>query len=90
MSRGPGFPANASPRCWRILICAPPPRRALGRALDMLPSTPGEGGELPRAIAPADLEALAWNRFLRLANRAFRRSHMGLAAIVAFVEMQAR
>jgi V/A-type H+/Na+-transporting ATPase subunit C len=60
--------------------------RALGRALDALP--PGESGESSSAIAPADLEALACNRFLRLANRAFRRSHMGLAAVVGFVELR--
>jgi len=62
--------------------------RALGRALDVLPSAPGKSGETSSAVAPADLETLAWNRFLRLANRAFRRSHMGLAAVVAFVEMR--
>ncbi len=62
--------------------------RALGRAIDALASTPGEGGEAASTMAPTDLEALAWNRFLRLANRAFRRSHMGLAAVVAFVEMR--
>ena len=60
--------------------------RGLGRALDSLPSV--EGGEASNAMAPADLEALAWKRFLRLAHRAFRRSHMGLAAVVAYVEMR--
>jgi V/A-type H+-transporting ATPase subunit C len=58
--------------------------RTLGRALDTLPPAPGEGG----AVDPSGLEALAWNRFQRLANRAFRRSHTGLAAVVAFVELQ--
>jgi V/A-type H+/Na+-transporting ATPase subunit C len=61
--------------------------RAIGRALDALPGAP-EGGNASSSINAADLERLAWNRFLRLANRAFRRSHMGLAAVVAFVELR--
>jgi V/A-type H+-transporting ATPase subunit C len=32
----------------------------------------------------ASVEALAWTRFLHLANRAFRRSHMGIAAIIGY------
>jgi V/A-type H+-transporting ATPase subunit C len=59
--------------------------RALGIALDALPGRVGESGA---AVTPADIEAAAWNRFQRLANRAFRRSHMGLAAVVAFVELR--
>lgn len=39
---------------------------------------------LPAAITPEALEALAWQRFLHLANRAFRRSHMGLGAVVGY------
>lgn len=62
--------------------------RALGRALDELPNAPAEGGAAADAIAPSDVEALAWSRFQRLANRAFRRSHMGLAAVVAFAELR--
>ncbi|HSA03173.1 MAG TPA: V-type ATPase subunit, partial [Candidatus Paceibacterota bacterium] len=54
--------------------------RALGRALDTLPAAPTEASEPAMPVDPAGLEALAWNRFLRLANRAFRRSHMGFAA----------
>ncbi len=62
--------------------------RALNRAVDSLPGAAGAGGDPAGVIAPSDLEALAWNRFLRLANRAFRRSHMGFAAVVAFVELR--
>lgn len=58
--------------------------RALGIALDALPGRAGESA----AVTPADLEAAAWNRFQRLANRAFRRSHMGLAAVLAYVELR--
>ena len=62
--------------------------RALGRVLDRLPRAPGESSGDSGSIVPADLEPLAGQRCLRLANRAFRRSHMGLAAVVAFVEMR--
>jgi vacuolar-type H+-ATPase subunit C/Vma6 len=58
--------------------------RAVGRALDVLPSAPASttgSGELNLAV----FEALAWKRFLRLANRAFRRSHMGLGAVVGYM-----
>lgn len=54
-----------------------------GRVLDALPSGRGSG-ETSETIDPAALEALAWNRFLRLANRAFRRGHMGLGAVVGY------
>ncbi len=62
--------------------------RALGRALDTLPVVSGGSGKAADAMVPAEFEALAWSRFLRLANRAFRRSHTGFAAVVAFVEMR--
>ncbi len=57
---------------------------AVERALDALPAEPG-AGEAKAAALPAALEAMAWSRFLRLSNRAFRRSHMGLGAIVGYV-----
>jgi len=62
--------------------------RALGRAVDSLPSVPEGQSETAGAMAPADLEALAWSRFVRLANGAFRRRHMGLAAVVAYVALR--
>ena len=34
---------------------------------------------------PSAVEALAWNRYLRLANRAFRRSQMGFGVVVGYV-----
>jgi vacuolar-type H+-ATPase subunit C/Vma6 len=37
---------------------------------------------------PAILEPLTWNRYDRLARRAFRRSHMGLGAVVAFAALR--
>lgn len=54
-----------------------------GHALDALPSERGVN-ETSLAIDPAAIEALAWNRFLVLANRAIRRSHMGLGAVVGY------
>ena len=57
---------------------------AVGRAIDALPSERGSG-EASQTVDPSTLEALAWRRYLRLSNRAFRRSHMGLAAVVGYV-----
>lgn len=56
---------------------------AVGRVIDTLPAE-CEANETAGALAGAELEALAWKRFLRLANRAFRRSHMGLGAIIGY------
>ncbi len=39
-------------------------------------------------LDPAVLEALAWNRYLRLARQAFRRNHMRLGAVVAFAAIR--
>lgn len=60
---------------------------SLGHAFDELPATraPGESTAL---LNPAILEALGWRRFLRLANGAFRRSHLGLAAVVGYLEIR--
>jgi len=55
---------------------------AVGAALDEHPVVAGE------TLTPADLEPLAWGRFYRLANRAFRRSHMGLGAVVAYAAIR--
>lgn len=52
--------------------------RAVGRVIDSLPAE----------TDAAALEALAWNRFARLANRAFRRSHIGLGAVVGYVALR--
>lgn len=48
--------------------------RAVGCVLEALPAT----------ITPEALEVLAWQRFLHLANRTFRRGHMGLGAVVGY------
>jgi V/A-type H+-transporting ATPase subunit C len=56
---------------------------ALGRAIDALPPE-NDSNQASGAVDSAALEALAWRRFLRLSNRAFRRSHMGLGAIIGY------
>ncbi len=48
--------------------------RVIGRVID----------SVPQASEPASLESLAWHRFLRLSNRAFRRSHIGFAAVIGY------
>jgi len=47
---------------------------AAGRVIDARPKT----------ADPAELEILAWNRLLRLANRAFRQGHMGMGAVIGY------
>jgi vacuolar-type H+-ATPase subunit C/Vma6 len=58
--------------------------RIVGCALDALPSEPRASSEASATVDPAALEAFAWKRFLRLANRAFRLSHMGLGTVVGY------
>lgn len=60
---------------------------SLGIALDELPAA-RSSGETQTAIDPATVEALAWNRFRRLANDAFRRSHMGLGAVAGYAALR--
>lgn len=45
-----------------------------------LPSSDRQGA----VIDPAALEHLAWKRFARLANNAFRQSHLGLGAVIGY------
>lgn len=61
--------------------------RVIGRILDEVPPS---GGTIPQP-GPSNLsalESLAWQRFLRLANRSFRRSHMGIGAIVGYLAIR--
>ncbi len=63
-------------------------RESVGLVLDRLPeSHVGQGGN-GQDLEPAVLEAMAWNRYLRLAHRAFRRSHMGMGAVIAFAAIR--
>jgi len=58
--------------------------RTLGRVLDELPSPAGTPSA-SETLNLAAFEALAWKRFLRFANLAFRRSDMGLGAVVGYL-----
>jgi vacuolar-type H+-ATPase subunit C/Vma6 len=61
--------------------------RAVGRVLDTLPSAPAKAS----GTGTPDLavfEALAWKRFLRLAERAFRRGPMGLGVVFGYAGMR--
>jgi len=57
------------------------------RILDISPSGQGLIDGLTAADASI-LEGLAWKRFFRLANLAFRRNHMGLGAIMGYVDLR--
>lgn len=56
---------------------------AVGVVIDELPASlrSGDGKTSPDLSA---IEALAWKRFLRLANSTFRRSHLGEAAVAGY------
>jgi len=61
--------------------------RGAGREVLDEVSPAGQAGE-SAGIGPADLEALAWNRYWRMANALFRRSHMGIGAVVAYAAIR--
>lgn len=62
---------------------------AAGRVFDSLPIEGGPKECLETAaVNPAALERLAWRRFIRLANRAFRQSHMGLASVFGYASLR--
>jgi vacuolar-type H+-ATPase subunit C/Vma6 len=69
---------------FKTLLAAPDlltaAKAGVGIVFDELPAEPGFG--------EADLEALAWKRFLRLANGAFRRDHMGLGAAIGYAGLR--
>ncbi len=56
---------------------------AVGKVIDALPSE--SAGDTATGFDCSAVEALGWQRFLRLSNLAFRRSHMGLGAVVGYV-----
>ena len=59
--------------------------RAAGWVFDGTPPEDGsKSGSETAAFDAAAFERLAWKRFLRLANLAFRRSHMGLGAVIGY------
>jgi V/A-type H+/Na+-transporting ATPase subunit C len=60
-------------------------KSSVGIVLDELPSGRGSTGT---ALEPATLEALAWKRYARLANLAFRRGNMGLGAVFGYAGLR--
>lgn len=55
----------------------------LGIIIDVMPSSRrSDGGH--GQIDVAAIESLAWKRLLRLANHAFRRSHLGIGAVAGY------
>jgi len=61
--------------------------RVSERVLDAAPFEHGPNDGSTTVDASA-LEGLAWKRFFRLANLAFRQSHMGLGAIVGYAGLR--
>jgi vacuolar-type H+-ATPase subunit C/Vma6 len=57
----------------------------VGTVLDEIPANPRSGGNI---LDPAVLETLAWKRYARLANAAFRRGHMGLGAVIGYAGLR--
>lgn len=58
--------------------------RVAGRVLDAAPFE-NEAGEGTKTINIPAIEGQAWGYFLRLSNRAFRRSHMGMGTIMGYI-----
>ena len=69
---------------FKALLTAPDMRVAakssIGIVFDEVPAE--------RGFSELALEALAWKRFLRLANAAFRRDHMGLGAVIGYAGLR--
>ena len=57
--------------------------RSVGCVVETMPAAGGETTSLA-----ATLESAAWTRFQQLANRAFRRSHLGLGAVVGYIVLR--
>ena len=62
--------------------------QAVGRVIDSPPREVGGRAAGQGGGDPSILEVLAWQRYLRVANLTFRRSHMGLGAVVAFAAVR--
>jgi vacuolar-type H+-ATPase subunit C/Vma6 len=60
-------------------------KSGIGIVLDEIPVGPGSKGN---TFDPAILEALAWKRYARLANMAFRRGHLGLGAVIGYAGLR--
>jgi vacuolar-type H+-ATPase subunit C/Vma6 len=81
-----------SHRRFEHMLAADTLRRAAQQGVGLVVSgLPAEGAWQESGSEQLDaavLDALAWNRYHQLARRAFRRSHMGLGAVVAFAALR--
>lgn len=72
---------------FNLLLSAPDiltmAKQGVGTVIDDMPATRTSEGELKEVDISA-VETLAWQRYLRLANSALRRSHMGAGAVVGY------
>ena len=63
--------------------------RAVGRAIDTAPpEVQPTDGTASACDYGAAVERLAWARFLRLANLAFRRSHIRFGAVAGYIGLR--
>ena len=60
-------------------------KSGVGTVLDELPTGRSSG---ENTVNPAVLETLAWNRYARLANMAFRRGNIGLGAVIGYAGLR--
>lgn len=81
--------AGASETWFTNLVAAPDmltaAKHSVGIVLDELPAGHGASGDTPD---PAVLDALAWKRYARLANMAFRRGCIGLGAVIGYAGLR--
>jgi len=82
--RGAGIPSDRFLKMIRASDLGHLAALAAGHAINAASASWQGATESPRGEDVAILEALAWNRYWRVANGTFRRSHMGLGAVVAF------
>jgi hypothetical protein len=78
---------GAGDNWFKTLLFVPDLSAAAGQAVGVIIEGLPVLRRLDTAKAAPDLsaiEALAWKRYLRLANRAFRRSHLGVAAVAGY------
>jgi vacuolar-type H+-ATPase subunit C/Vma6 len=73
------------------MLSAPDPAAAVGRVADRVLDAMPFGEEVGTGASQevtAACEALAWKRFLRLANRAFRRGHMAIGQLIGYAGLR--
>jgi vacuolar-type H+-ATPase subunit C/Vma6 len=73
------------PELWDAPDIMTAARLSPGIVLDELPA---EGNSRANAFDPLVLEGLAWNRYQRLANHAFRRGHVGLGSVIGYAALR--